>query len=175
MKKTWSVVAVMTGLLPTLGAVACGTSKTPEEAGALPTLTPRDPLDLSKSSHDQGGGIVSVDASDVVKDASTYLKDATTVKDAGIKDGGVAKDAGAPLDAGGAKDAGASKDAGVVKDAGAPKAAPMTAERKAVNGKCEAGWIVFPTNSETCRKVCATDADCGGLSCAQKGSQKLCR
>ncbi|MFO0663457.1 MAG: hypothetical protein U0174_05870 [Polyangiaceae bacterium] len=74
--------------------------------------------------------------------------------------------------------------AGVVKDAGGAPAvvdagtapAAATPKRKAVNGKCDPGWVVFPTGSDTCRQTCTSDASCGnpGLKCLPKGSQKLC-
>jgi hypothetical protein len=68
-------------------------------------------------------------------------------------------------------DAGAKPTA--VVDAGA-KPAAMVPVKKAVNGKCDPGWIIFPTGGPDCRKTCASDADCPGLKCAPKGSQKLC-
>ena len=62
-----------------------------------------------------------------------------------------------------------------VVDAGGGGAKAVTPVKPAVNGKCDAGWIIFPTGSTTCRKTCSADAECGtGLKCAPKGSQKLC-
>jgi hypothetical protein len=86
-------------------------------------------------------------------------------------------DASAPpqADAGVRRDGGA--DAGKVTDGGTKEAgAPVLQVTKPANkdGKCDAGWVLFPANERTCRKACTADADCGGLTCAQKGSVKIC-
>ncbi len=72
-------------------------------------------------------------------------------------------------------DAGGGPTPPVVIDAGGGGPKAVTPVKPAVNGKCDAGWIIFPTGSTTCRRTCSTDAECGaGLKCAPKGSQKLC-
>ncbi|NOU28677.1 MAG: hypothetical protein HOO96_12290, partial [Polyangiaceae bacterium] len=72
-------------------------------------------------------------------------------------------------------DAGGGNTPPPVVDAGGGGTKAVTPVKPAVNGKCDAGWIIFPTGSTTCRKTCSADAECGtGLKCAPKGSQKLC-
>jgi hypothetical protein len=107
------------------------------------------------------------------------------LKDAGRDASDSKKDSGAVADAGAAAvivDAGAAPVAPAA-DASAPPPPPVDAGaamsplRKRVNGKCDAGWINFPKDSEDCRKPCVNDKDCRGLKCAPlagKGAQKVC-
>jgi hypothetical protein len=95
---------------------------------------------------------------------TTTLRFIPTVRDAGVQP--------IVVDAGGG---GGTPVPPPVLDAGGGGAKAVTPVKPAVNGKCDAGWIIFPTGSTTCRKTCSADAECGaGLKCAQKGSQKLC-
>jgi hypothetical protein len=165
------VVALM---LVTLGPCTKQPEPTPESASE-PTVEP-----ITIASADPTLKPLPKPVWGMPKDASAP-KDGSSDASALVQDGG-AKDAGdaskASADAGKATDAGATgpSDAGANKaDAAKPDAGRMAAERKAVAGKCDAGWIIFPTGSETCRKSCTSDSECGGLTCAPKGSKKLCR
>jgi hypothetical protein len=93
------------------------------------------------------------------RDAAAWV-----IRDAGPKDAS-AKDAG---------DAGKIADASVADAAVREAGATMQVSKPAVNGKCDPGWVIFPTGEKNCRKTCKADAECGGLKCTQKGSQKLC-
>jgi hypothetical protein len=106
---------------------------------------------------------------DAGRDASDSKKDAGAVV---IVDAGVAPPVDASAPAAPAADASAPP-----PSKGADAGAAMSPVRKRVNGKCDAGWINFPKDSEDCRKPCVNDKDCKGLKCGPlvgKGAQKVC-
>lgn len=98
------------------------------------------------------------------------------------RDAGAVKvvDAGAVkvVDAGPAKvvDAGPAKvvDAGPAKvvDAGGGGGTARIVIPLPASGKCASGYTRFPTDSQDCRKLCTTDANCSGAKCVEKGTKK---